>query len=156
MNPFLKSFEPVDVSCDALCESKRIQLQKLLLVIEATAMKKQWRLGSILRHYSSKIGILFKNSYFSSNDRLTKSCEEVTSVEQKIHQVMKTLGLSIGINVSLHDIPNFYKVSTSARINPERLKDQPLFSLCTSGWNWGITLPYCPSSWYTNSANIET
>ena len=140
------------LECDENCESLKDDVSKLLLKIDAFALSNEVSFGSLLRSLSTKLGLTFDTAIFESQRTMgIKNCQDISALEHKVHKVMEKVGNQLGINVSLHDLPNYYKVSTSKYKKKPLRRDQAFYSMCkaniTSVLDSSI-VPFCPSEWY--------
>ena len=160
---FIQEFVPEtseDLICDEDCDEIKEQVLKFIVKVDAMTIKGSIPFGSVLRQFSTDLGLTFDTEEFRvGRTRKVDNCPKISPLEHKIHQVMLQIAKQMGLNVSLHDLPDFYKISTSFFIKNELRKDQPVYSLCSAGittLNNDKNLPFCPQSWYESSANTPT
>ena len=150
IHKFLKAEVEIKSNCAKICLQNQRPLKRLFLKIDAMGYKKETGIGTILRYISDKMAFMFGNFEFFNiaNRRITK-CDDIAKTEEIVHKTMLKLALKIGLNVSLHDLPNFYKVFTSKFKLPDLVKNQPFYSYCNSNLNFSSDkFPFCPIFWY--------
>ena len=137
----------------------RDKVIKFLVKIDAMSLFPNHFFGTLLRQLSINLGITFDNSRYSGKDRKISFCQDISNLEHSVHKVLNKMANQMGINVSLLDLPKYYKVSTSyQKQNPLR-KDQPFYSLCSaniSTFGNSKFLPFCPLDWYHGSKEYIT
>ena len=138
-------------------ESVRFRLQKFHIKVRTLGIKRNLRLGTLLRQYSDKLGITFDHAHMKKRkNRDGSNCQKLHLIEKKIHQFMLEIGKLFSLNVSLHDIPSFYKVLTYHKIKDEFRFSSPIFTFCQNSEIFEHHYFHCPSIWYDQKSKMIT
>lgn len=149
--------EALEECLNTTCLEIKLKVNKFFVKVEMLSIPATLGLGTLLRLFSRQLGPSFDDIEMPHYLEFNRTCNhQISDIAKKVHEVMLALGLSMGLQVSLHDLPNFYKDSTIyANGYIELYQHYPLFSYCQkedlSSVSFGTrndSMPHCQHYWY--------
>ena len=150
--PKTNSTVPCSSNCKDLYEKVRILLFKVHVMKKDQTMG--YGFGTLLRNFAPMLGISFdfENMNVQSNRKI--SFCKMPLAEQNFHHLMREIGSLLGVEASLFDFPNFFKVSSDAKEEGEPRLTYPLYTLCEKQNQIPYTQDDYLSSCSTNWASV--
>ena len=116
--------------CDESCENLKSKAYKFLLKVDTLKGVSRIRFGTILRQSSLSLGESFKNSIFKNSLSGRMECSKINEMEVKIHKILDSLKQTFNTNLSVIDLPNFFKISSIYTQTMEYTKSIPYYTIC--------------------------
>lgn len=138
-----------NVACQNCTEISK-GLHKFLLIAEAMfRVKIKDGFGTFLRTMSPLLGLTFDSESMAiGKNRNEELCNKMTRFEQRFHEMMAKISEGFGLrNVSVYDLPNFYKILPSQFENPELRRTYPMYTICNRSLAENKFMPSCPQYW---------
>ena len=139
--------------CNLNCNELRKKADIYFFKVEIMRIKASIGFGTFLRQNSKFLGISFdnENTYVTKNT-WRKLCADLQPLEHHFHETLVESGKALGFNISLFDIPSFFKVSPNYIYEEELRQTYPLYSFCKndhlkSSKSHRLALPSCKVPW---------
>ena len=157
---FIYNFVPEskeNVECKKDCLKLKNKVLILLFKAQVLGFNSRMGFGTYLRQNAKLLGITFDSEDVIKNSNLNINlCKKISIVEHLYHGLMTKVGQSLGMNISIHDIPNLFQVEPPRLEEDHPRKDYPFYTLCSyshlpefvyTDVNGNQYLPSCIRQW---------
>ena len=160
-NVFIRSTIPksnLTLKCTQNCDEFDEKILRFLFKADALKMGYKQKLGTFLRQHIKHLGFTFDNEDVSDGPpvngklRYSKFCKEISQAAQNLHELLieATNFMNFESNISIYDLPSFFKVNGGYMVDEESRSSYPFYSMCKlfeAEVNMPNKLPSCTKAW---------